>query len=498
MSSAAAVNSPPRSLVGEVGRRRLDDLHADPEVRPRLGDGGRDGREARVRGGRHGEQLRSCTGPCRPSPSTCRPSSSSRPPSSSLVAALASNATGAAALASNAHDPGGTSASARRPSPPSAPSTIACRSMAPRSALRTRASRSSGWLARRLSRTVASVVVGYLTLVTAGSDARAAGDGRGEARDAVDGARAERLGGRGVVLEEVELDALEVRHGELWCPSRRGGALSESTDGRGPQRDVATRARHQGDRREERVGVVELAERIRPGADRRLGERALGEVREGHVRQEMRGKQRLRRRGKEAGDRRGHASARPSSGRRAVAVTSAHAPAIAPDAAGSLSASTVNTTSCGRHRLAVLPGRVVADLERPGLALGVGRPRLGEVGLVGVVGAEADEAAEDQADERALGPRARGDGHDRGRVRRRRPSRYVTGGGSGDLGRRLRRRGASCAGAGSRGRRRGRRGTRTRTATTALSRRFIGMGCDRSRAGRPASAVRRLQPVRGR
>ena len=67
----------------------------------------------------------------------------------------------------------------------------------------------------------------------------------------------------------------------------------------------------------------------------------------------------------------------------------------------------------GRHRLAVLPHRVVAEGEGPGLALLVGRPRLGEIGLVGVVGSEPDEAAEDEPDERPLGPGPREDRHDR-------------------------------------------------------------------------------------
>ena len=142
-----------------------------------------------------------------------------------------------------------------------------------------------------------------------------AGDGRG--RPATPSTAPELNASAAAASSSKKSSSMRSRYGsgELWCPSRSGRAQGVHR-WRGPQRDVAAAALHQGDRREQRVGVVELAERIRPGADRRLGERALREVREGHVRQEMRGKQRLR--GRRRGSRRSAwpPSARPSWGRR--------------------------------------------------------------------------------------------------------------------------------------------------------------------------------------
>ena len=276
MSSAAAVNSPAAELGGEVGRRRLHDLHADPEVRPRLGDGGRDGRQARVRGGRHREQLQRVRGLAalgRPLPSFFfQPASVS-----SLVAALASNATGAAALASNAHDPGGTSASARSRSPPSAPSTIACRSMAPRSALRTRASRSSGWLARRLSRTVASVVVGYLTLVA--RDPRPGRPQMAGGRPATPSTAPELNASAAAASSSKKSSSICSRYGAASAGVGVGVRASRPTalapNGTSPPGAPSGR-------RGVRSAWVSSSsvERVRPGADRRLGERARREVRQ--------------------------------------------------------------------------------------------------------------------------------------------------------------------------------------------------------------------------
>ena len=98
--------------------------------------------------------------------------------------------------------PGGTSASARRPVARRAPRrTIACRSIAPSSALRTRTSRSSGWLGAQVEQDGRERRRRVLDAGHRGIRRPAAPEiGRGEARDAVDLARAERLGGRGVVL----------------------------------------------------------------------------------------------------------------------------------------------------------------------------------------------------------------------------------------------------------------------------------------------------------
>ena len=62
----------------------------------------------------------------------------------------------------------------------------------------------------------------------------------------------------------------------------------------------------------------------------------------------------------------------------------------------------------GRDRHAVLPGRVVADPERPHLAGLVDRPRGGEVRDIRGPGAELHEAREDEPDEHPLGARPGG------------------------------------------------------------------------------------------
>ena len=84
----------------------------------------------------------------------------------------------------------------------------------------------------------------------------------------------------------------------------------------------------------------------------------------------------------------------------------------------------MNTTSSRGDRLAVVPARVGAQVDRPGLAARVDRPALGEIGHERAVRPVAHEAGEQQRDEVAVGLRPRRQRADRDAVRRRTPSTY--------------------------------------------------------------------------
>ena len=178
---------------------------------------------------------------------------------------------GAAALASNAHEAGGTSASARGAvAAQRAGDERLSRSIAPRSALRTRASRSSGWLGAQVEQDRRERRRRVRDARRRGSRPGRA-DAGGQARDARRRRPARTPRRRGGVREEVELDAPRYGAG----PGRAACGVGRHERVAGRRRAPAGRRRHGAPsgagRREDGVGVVELGERVRPGADRRLG-----------------------------------------------------------------------------------------------------------------------------------------------------------------------------------------------------------------------------------